>query len=85
MADAWGKIPSGILMGNTYELGNYDQCIGIEYESQQSGKIQGQYCLAGVVLASDLLPKKNTSFLTRTGLPADVERYLETTNSLKIV
>lgn len=41
--DSWGKIPSGIFMGNNYELGNYDECINTEH-------IMGQYCLANITL-----------------------------------
>ncbi|KAH8356383.1 hypothetical protein KR084_009551, partial [Drosophila pseudotakahashii] len=39
MIDAWGSIPSGILTGNSYDLGNFDECINIEKEN-----IRGKYC-----------------------------------------
>lgn len=50
MADAWGKLPSGILSGNLYELGNFDQCLSINNFVQDAGAIKGQYCLASVAL-----------------------------------
>lgn len=50
MADAWGKVPSGILAGNLYELGNFDQCLSIEQSVVNAGKIRGQYCLAGLIV-----------------------------------
>lgn len=28
--DSWGKIPSGILNGDLYELGDFDECLDIE-------------------------------------------------------
>nr|XP_044251481.1 nose resistant to fluoxetine protein 6-like [Drosophila takahashii] len=39
MIDAWGSIPSGVLTGNSYDLGNFDECINIIKEN-----IRGKYC-----------------------------------------
>lgn len=43
-------MPSGILSGNLYELGDYDTCLTIRHDNDDStssiGDIQGQYCLA---------------------------------------
>lgn len=50
MADAWGKLPSGILSGNLYELGNFDQCLSIDQFVPDAGTVKGQYCLATVAL-----------------------------------
>lgn len=47
MFDAWGKIPSGILAGNQYEFGSFDECLGVNYNDNRSTFI-GQYCLAQV-------------------------------------
>ncbi|XP_052868606.1 nose resistant to fluoxetine protein 6 isoform X1 [Anopheles cruzii] len=44
-ADAWGKWPSGVLAGNLYELGNYDQCVGLRHDI-----IEGAYCLLTISL-----------------------------------
>ena len=40
--DATAKIPSGLLNGNVNQLGDFDECIGIEGNEG----IRGQYCLA---------------------------------------
>ncbi|CAF3429991.1 unnamed protein product [Rotaria socialis] len=47
--DAWGKpLPSGLLTGNIYWLGNYDECINPLYEKNNksfySQPIDTQYC-----------------------------------------
>lgn len=48
MADSWGKIPSGVLQGNLYELGNFDQCLGVMHVNETGNSFKGQYCLAGI-------------------------------------
>lgn len=40
MIDSAGKIPSGLLEGNVFNLGHYDQCMNINYK-----KLNGKYCL----------------------------------------
>lgn len=50
MADAWGKIPSGVLQGNLYELGDYDECLQISHFNATFGAFNGRYCLANVKL-----------------------------------
>lgn len=47
--DSWGKIPSGILMGNLHEFGNFDQCFR-DYDDD-NGAISlfvPQYCMASI-------------------------------------
>lgn len=53
MYDAWGKLPSGILSGNAYELGDFDACLRIAEPIDDGaavgtavGTVRGQYCLA---------------------------------------
>lgn len=53
MIDAWGKIPSGIMSGNSYALGNFDQCLSIEKYVTDAGTVKGQYCLATVGIKLD--------------------------------
>lgn len=51
--DAWGKIPSGILYGNVYELGQFDECLSIEkliIDNQYTNVLKGQYCLTQISL-----------------------------------
>ena len=47
--DAWGKpLPSGVLSGNVYWVGNYDECLQDAYLSTNksfvSQPFQTQYC-----------------------------------------
>ncbi|KAB0798818.1 hypothetical protein PPYR_06698 [Photinus pyralis] len=44
MFDASGKNPSGILEGNFYELGSFDECMSIE-ETMAEDTIIGKYCV----------------------------------------
>lgn len=37
-------MPSGILYGNVYEFGNFDQCISQSQDTGLFGTIQGQHC-----------------------------------------
>lgn len=43
MFDSNAKLPSGLLNGNVNQLGDFDQCLGVE---QPGGSVRGQYCLA---------------------------------------
>lgn len=44
MFESWNRYPNGILAGNNYNLGVYDECVDVHYP------IQGQYCLSEVKL-----------------------------------
>ncbi|KAH8241173.1 hypothetical protein KR032_001440 [Drosophila birchii] len=46
--DAWGSIPPGILTGNVYGLGNFDECLNIKKEVSLGRTIRGKYCFLGV-------------------------------------
>lgn len=54
--DATSKLQSGIISGNLYELGHYDQCVSIENEGVRQ-LVNGKYCLgsAAMLNGSDLL------------------------------
>lgn len=78
MVDAWGKMPSGILAGNLYELGNFDQCLSIDKAMVDAPRIRGQYCLAGLTMnvsnidelsRTDLFAGHYTSGLNDKGIP----------------
>lgn len=57
MFDAWGKIPSGIFYGNSFERGNFDQCLLTSHDSDNEtvGTIKGQYCTASMNL-EEMMP-----------------------------
>ncbi|KAH8365340.1 hypothetical protein KR084_011219, partial [Drosophila pseudotakahashii] len=48
MIDAWGSIPSGLFTGNSYDLGNFDECLNIRRVTSPSRTIQGKYCFLSV-------------------------------------
>lgn len=48
MWDATAKPSSGLLSGNTNQLGDYDSCLGVQFASL--GALQGKYCLADIDL-----------------------------------
>ncbi|KAB0798817.1 hypothetical protein PPYR_06697 [Photinus pyralis] len=47
MLDAHGKIPSGILDGNFFELGSFDECINID----EGHLLAGKYCIGKFALS----------------------------------
>ncbi|XP_017074563.2 nose resistant to fluoxetine protein 6-like [Drosophila eugracilis] len=50
MVDAWGSIPSGILMGHLKDLGHYDECVRIDQAIGSNGHVLGKYCRAQLPL-----------------------------------
>lgn len=65
MLDASGKIPFGLLTWNINSLGNFDECIKIDYSSVDS-KIKGKYCVAKFpITRSDDITKKFHEALTK--------------------
>lgn len=45
MLDASTKIPQGLVNAETFQLGNYDECLEINLE-RKVDNIYGKYCLA---------------------------------------
>ncbi|XP_055551766.1 O-acyltransferase like protein-like [Wyeomyia smithii] len=41
--DSWGKVPAGVLFGNVYEFGNFDQCRRVAHR-YYFGTVAGQHC-----------------------------------------
>jgi hypothetical protein len=56
--DASTKIPNGVLAGNFFDLGNFDECYGITH-----GQIYGKYCLGTLPVES--VPQKYSKIFTR--------------------
>ncbi|CAH1176236.1 unnamed protein product [Phaedon cochleariae] len=55
MFDSFAKFPTGILYGNYYQMGNYDECVEARKEGNSlESTIQGQYCLTEI----NLKPKR---------------------------
>ncbi|KAL9695310.1 hypothetical protein quinque_014595 [Culex quinquefasciatus] len=57
MYDSWGKIPSGLLQGNFFTPGSFEQCrrFGIQ---NSAGLFQGQHCTVqlGITAGSPMIP-----------------------------
>lgn len=47
MYDASAKSSNGLLWGSTFQLGNFDECISVGEETENT-HVAGQYCLANV-------------------------------------
>lgn len=48
--DATGKTtPNGLLRGNFYNFGSFDECLAI---NDESAKIHGKYCYASCSIAA---------------------------------
>lgn len=47
VADPGIRIPRSILLGNTIDLGNYHQCLGIRHDVGDMS-IKGKYCMIQV-------------------------------------
>ncbi|EDV53996.1 nose resistant to fluoxetine protein 6 [Drosophila erecta] len=72
MFDSWGSKPSGLLTGNMYDLGNFDECLSINTEVSLGRTIQGKYCFLSVSPAQALGVQSSIlgGFNTATCLPA---------------
>lgn len=55
MFDATAKIQSGVLEGNTMQVGSYDECLKIDVVVNGS-QINGQYCTTMVTTGTDQKP-----------------------------
>ncbi|XP_016976560.1 nose resistant to fluoxetine protein 6 [Drosophila rhopaloa] len=51
MIDSWGTIPSGLLFGNRFDLGNYEECLRLDGTISESHHIRGKYCLMELPIA----------------------------------
>lgn len=71
--DANAKLPSGLLNGNINQLGDFDQCLGVE---QPGGEIRGQYCLAYIEV-------KLRPGMARTGVVSEVHDLVHSHNAFR--
>lgn len=56
MYDASSKMPSGVISGNFYDMGHFEQCVSIVNEGPNQS-INGKYCLgsASMLNGTDVL------------------------------
>uniref|UniRef100_A0A2H8TW21 Nose resistant to fluoxetine protein 6 n=1 Tax=Melanaphis sacchari TaxID=742174 RepID=A0A2H8TW21_9HEMI len=52
MQESWNRYPVGILIGNKYHMGIYDECVNVHYP------VRGQYCLSEI----DLIPSEEKNY-----------------------
>lgn len=45
MISSWSNLNADFLYGNTFDFGNFEQCLSIHHESSEIGVVSGQYCL----------------------------------------
>lgn len=57
VADSWGRLPSGLMSGNFFDLGAFSQCFHIERNGMN---YKTQYCIAQLVFPSDGMLNKST-------------------------
>ncbi|KAL3266698.1 hypothetical protein HHI36_010860 [Cryptolaemus montrouzieri] len=53
MLDAASKLQSGILYGNIFNFGNYDECIEIKHTFKEDKSFKGQYCTASLTFGNN--------------------------------
>ncbi|XP_025193573.1 nose resistant to fluoxetine protein 6-like [Melanaphis sacchari] len=58
MRESWNQYPIGILAGNKYHMGIYDECVNVHYP------VRGQYCLPEI----DLIPSKGKNYSLVNGI-----------------
>lgn len=73
MADAWSKPYSGMNFSSKLELGNFDECINIDYTGSE-GRVLGRYCAMGLIIPtsfnlSDLTSLVQDSYKLATCIP----------------
>jgi hypothetical protein len=57
--DSSAKFPEGLLAGNQYQMGHYDECVEILVDTGErfGGQLKGQYCLAEIWFESSFSPR----------------------------
>ncbi|XP_046989093.1 nose resistant to fluoxetine protein 6-like [Schistocerca americana] len=59
MFDSSTKVPKGIITGGGTDLGVFDECIDIQGIKTQTGKFDGQHCLADITFSNELHARQN--------------------------
>ncbi|XP_017055199.1 O-acyltransferase like protein-like [Drosophila ficusphila] len=54
MIDSWGLLPSGLLVGNFWDLGNFEECLGIDHAVTTGYSVRGKYCFSKFAPVSSL-------------------------------
>lgn len=51
--DSSAKLEAGILVGNLFSIGNFDECIGVTDVQTDLGPFSGKHCLAKLTWEND--------------------------------
>lgn len=55
MIDSWGSLPAGVLVGNWWDLGHFDECLAIDHADATTGRsVLGKYCFAQIAPAPSI-------------------------------
>jgi hypothetical protein len=57
VGESWNRYPVGVLSGNKYHFGIYDECVNVHYP------VRGQYCLTEI----HLIPEKGKNYSFNSG------------------
>ncbi|KAH9642833.1 hypothetical protein HF086_008464 [Spodoptera exigua] len=83
-ADAGIRVPRGILIGNTLDMGNYHQCLGFNQITETNSELQGKYCMIRVPMNQSYhFPEDWTNFETSNFDPSLLQMDNETMAALK--
>lgn len=82
--DASAKLQSGLLYGNIYQVGNYDQCLNINKNppNKSDNLVRGQYCT--VMLFPTINSTTELSFLLNSDSVSSISAFSNTNATLKI-
>ncbi|XP_066139073.1 nose resistant to fluoxetine protein 6-like [Euwallacea fornicatus] len=53
MLDASAKLQSGLLSGNIFNFGDFDECLKVQVDKGEIGTIQGQYCTVSITRSTN--------------------------------
>ncbi|KAH8326531.1 hypothetical protein KR067_009949 [Drosophila pandora] len=76
MIDSWGSIPSGIFTGDSYDLGNFDECLSIEKLVEENRRISGKYCF--LTISSLKIATCFPASCSATKMQTIMEKFLKT-------
>ena len=77
--DAWGKpLPAGVLKGNTFWVGNYDECVGELYQTNTKAYLaqpfSTQYCTVSPSASSSSNASSSLSIFLGICVPSSCDR-----------
>ncbi|KAH8268347.1 hypothetical protein KR026_005456, partial [Drosophila bipectinata] len=86
MVDSWGSIPSGVFTGDSYDLGNFDECLSIDKLVEENRKISGKYCFLTIssLKIATCFPASCSATTMQTIMEKFLQTIINTSMSIKI-